>query len=194
LVYESAEQFAEALATYDRVLERDASNLWVLKRRVAVLVAVQDFVRALEHAMALAARFPLDVDAREHLHALAHRLGRYRDCVRIAEDLLVLRPHDPRYSVWCGDALRACGDPLAARRYFAHAMELRPSRRAAAGLLLCARATPGDAASAPLQALALAELAGGEKRGAPATGRPRLGADPAGAPASRVALEVLAGR
>ena len=135
-VYESAEQWNDALAMYKQVLAKDPADMFVWRRHIAVLRASQQLEKALQELQNFCARFPEDLESVEELYLMCTHAGDHTAAQHAAETLVLTRPEDARYSVLLANSLYAQAMYVEARHYYAQALELRRTdRRAAMGIL-----------------------------------------------------------
>lgn len=150
MMWEAKGEADLAMSDYDEILQDDPSNILAVKRQVAVLRARGGPTRLAEAARRLTehlATFCSDHEAwllLQELYLLAQQYKRAAFCI---EELILINPMSYIYHIRAGEityttAVASNGGShdqlLTARKYFAHALELKPegNLRALYGILL----------------------------------------------------------
>ena len=159
----------QAMAIYQKMLDRDPNSLYALKRQVAIL-------RAMGKPEAAAAKLTShldvvssDVQSWLALSDIYLQLSQYRRAAFCIEELILLNPMAYIYHIRYGEILYTIGTSekapnpemlKTARKYFCHALELKPTAnlRALYGLLLCAAASKASAERAEIMTKTRAAL------------------------------------
>ena len=138
-----------ALAEYDECLTQDASNLLATKRQIA-LCRGRGGAKLAEAAKRLCeylATFTSDAEGWLLLHDIYLTSAQYKRAAFCMEELILINPMSYIYHVRAGEVTYTMGMSssagshdllLTARKYFAHALELKPegNLRALYGILL----------------------------------------------------------
>jgi len=171
MMWEAKGEFELAMNEYDDILKDDPNNMFAVKRQVALLRArgrPADAVRKLVDHLSVVCS---DSEAWVQLSDLYLSSGQYRKAAFCMEELLLLNPMAYMYHVRYGELLftmasaERSGNGSAtyglARKYFAHALELKPqgNLRALYGMLLCCATVPkaGKAKDATIELAAYAK-------------------------------------
>ena len=159
-----------AMAAYDGVLKEDANNLFALKRQVAVLRGRGRLADAARKLVAHLNIVCADADAWLQLADLFLSQQQYRKAAFCMEELILINPMNYVYHLRYAEVLFTMSggershnaeQVRLARKYFAHALELKPQRnlRALYGLLLCCAAAKGKEAGQQIHVTELAAFA-----------------------------------
>jgi len=147
MMWEAKGEHDMAMGDYEEILKEDPNNLFAMKRQVALLRArgrVTDAAKKLADHLTVVCS---DTDAWLQLCDLYLSQQQYRRAAFCMEELILLNPMAHMYHVRYGEILYTLGAPerggnaelvRTARKYFAHALELKPkgNLRALYGLLI----------------------------------------------------------
>lgn len=150
MMWEAKGEADLALESYEEVLEADPSNLQAIKRQIAVCRAKGGPAKLGEAAKRLSeylASFCSDAEGWLLLHELYLLAGQYKRAAFCIEELVLINPMAYIYHIRAGEITYTMGMAsnggshdllLTARKYFAHALELKPEGclRALYGILL----------------------------------------------------------
>jgi len=149
MMWEAKGEAELALDTYEEILQEDPSNLLVVKRQVAILRARGGPARTADAAKKLCeylGTFCSDHEAWLMLHDLYLATQQYKRAAFAIEELILINPMSYIYHIRAGEVTYTMGvasnggshdQLLTARKYFAHALELKPDcLRALYGILL----------------------------------------------------------
>eukprot|EP00316_Scyphosphaera_apsteinii_P024549 CAMPEP_0119336922 /NCGR_PEP_ID=MMETSP1333-20130426/92931_1 /TAXON_ID=418940 /ORGANISM="Scyphosphaera apsteinii, Strain RCC1455" /LENGTH=316 /DNA_ID=CAMNT_0007347857 /DNA_START=23 /DNA_END=973 /DNA_ORIENTATION=+ len=152
MMWEAKGDLDEAMKEYEIILQEDPNNLFAMKRQVALLRARGRMAEASRRLTDHLAIVCSDADSWLQLCDLYLSQQQYRKATFCMEELILLNPMAYIYHVRYGEILFTIGSAerggnaevvRTARKYFAHALELKPqgNLRALYGLLLCCAAT-----------------------------------------------------
>jgi len=149
MLWEAKGEGELAIETYDEVLTDDPSNLLAVKRQVAVCRAKgpRGLAEAAKRLCEYLATFCSDAEGWLLLHDVYLACQQYKRAAFCVEELLLINPMAYIYHVRAGEITYTMGMAmnggshdllLTARKYFAHALELKPDGclRALYGILL----------------------------------------------------------
>eukprot|EP00308_Calcidiscus_leptoporus_P025224 CAMPEP_0119375940 /NCGR_PEP_ID=MMETSP1334-20130426/37568_1 /TAXON_ID=127549 /ORGANISM="Calcidiscus leptoporus, Strain RCC1130" /LENGTH=324 /DNA_ID=CAMNT_0007394371 /DNA_START=16 /DNA_END=990 /DNA_ORIENTATION=- len=151
MLLEAKGEFEAAMSEYDAIMKEDPNNLFAMKRQVALLRGCNKPTEAacklVNHLNFVCA----DADAWLVLADLYLQQQQHRKAAFCVEELILINPMNYMYHVRYGEILFTMGGGerghnaelvRTARKYFAHALELKPNQnlRALYGLLLCCAA------------------------------------------------------
>jgi len=157
MLWEAKGELDMAMTDYEEILKEDPNHLGALKRQVALLRSRgrpgDAASKLVEHVEVVCS----DTDAWLQLSEIYLAAMRFRRAAFCIEELLLVNPMAHMYHVRYAELLytMACAPKASAdlfhqaRKYFAHALELKPAHnlRALYGLLLCCAATSSAKAS-----------------------------------------------
>jgi len=152
MMWEAKGDTDQAMILYEEILADDPSNLQVLKRQVAVSRSRGKNADATSKLVKYLEKFCSDPEAWLMLHELYLAHQQYKRAAFAIEELILINPMNYIYHLRAGEITYTLGiserggshdQLLTARKYFAHALELKPTHnlRALYGLLLCCAAT-----------------------------------------------------
>jgi len=146
MMFEAKGDFENAMGEYDTILETDPSNLFALKRQVAICRARGKSAEAARKLVDYLQTFCSDHEAWLMLHELYLASQQYKRASFCIEELVLINPMNYIYHLRAGDLVYTQGmaqhggshdQLLTARKYYAHALELKPGcLRALYGILL----------------------------------------------------------
>eukprot|EP00310_Coccolithus_braarudii_P019050 CAMPEP_0183338942 /NCGR_PEP_ID=MMETSP0164_2-20130417/6054_1 /TAXON_ID=221442 /ORGANISM="Coccolithus pelagicus ssp braarudi, Strain PLY182g" /LENGTH=323 /DNA_ID=CAMNT_0025508869 /DNA_START=55 /DNA_END=1026 /DNA_ORIENTATION=- len=151
MMLEAKGEYEVAMNEYDEIMKEDPNNLFAMKRQVACLRArnkpSEAAKKLVEHLNVVCA----DADAWVQLADLYLQQQQHRKAAFCMEELILINPMNYMYHIRYGEILFTIGGcerghnaelVRTARKYFAHALELKPQNnlRALYGLLLCCAA------------------------------------------------------
>ena len=158
IMWEAKGEADLAMAEYDDILAEDPSNPLAVKRQIAVCRARGWRAEAAKRLCEYLQTFCSDPEGWLMLHELYLHSQQYKRAAFCIEELILINPMAYIYHIRAGEVTYTMGMAsnggsndllLTARKYFAHALELKPAHnlRALYGLLLCCAATSGAKAS-----------------------------------------------
>uniref|UniRef100_A0A7S4B6H6 ER membrane protein complex subunit 2 n=1 Tax=Chrysotila carterae TaxID=13221 RepID=A0A7S4B6H6_CHRCT len=148
---EAGGELEAAMQKYEDILKQDPNNLYAMKRQVALLRGRGRYAEAARRLVDHLAVVCSDAEAWLQLADLYLLQQQYKKAAFCMEELILLNPMNYMYHVRYGEILFTlygnerggnAEQVRTARKYFAHALELKPSGnlRALYGLLLCCAA------------------------------------------------------
>lgn len=151
MMWESKGEYDLAAAEYDAILADDPSNLLTLKRQVAISRSRGKLGEAVKKLIEYLQTFCSDTEAWLMLQEIYLQCQQYKRAAFCVEELILVNPMCYIYHVRAGEITYTQGMSerggsnellLSARKYFAHALELKPGNnlRALYGLLLTSSA------------------------------------------------------
>lgn len=148
LALEAEGRFGEAEEVYAALLKKQPGNADAMKRRVALAKARAGPEEAIKLLTEYLEAYAADTEAWAELAELYLSLSMYKQAAYCLEELLLSAPHDAAKHLRYAEVMYTLGgteNVLAARKYFAAAVELSGghSVRALYGLCACAQALAG---------------------------------------------------
>ncbi|KAL5014483.1 hypothetical protein ScPMuIL_008753 [Solemya velum] len=138
--YEAEERYEYARREYDDILEEDNANMFVRKRKVAMLKSQNKIAEAIEELYQYTKKFMTDFEAWMELCDLYLVEQDYTKAVFCMEELIMSNPHNHLYHQKYAEIKYTQGgaeNMELARSYFAQAVKLNPNNmRALYGMFL----------------------------------------------------------
>jgi tetratricopeptide (TPR) repeat protein len=146
MMWEAKGEMDLAMTLYDEVLADDPSNLHALKRQIAVSRSRGKYADTASKLVKYLDKFCSDPEAWLMLHELYLAHQQYKRAAFAIEELILINPMNYIYHLRAGEVMYTLGmserggshdQLLTARKYFAHALELKAGcLRALYGILL----------------------------------------------------------
>ena len=146
MLWEATGEHKEAMEVYDGILKEDEHHLGAIKRQIAVCRARGRPAEAVKRLNEYLTTFSSDHEAWLMLHELYLGAQQYKRASFCVEELVLINPMSYLYHLRAGEITYTQGiserggshdQLLTARKYFAHALELKPGcLRALYGILL----------------------------------------------------------
>ena len=146
MLLEAKREYGEAEKEYKAILEEDPHNLQAVKRQIALHRQKGEVKEAVKKLNDYLTTFCSDMEAWVMLHELYLSAQKYKEAAFCIEELVLINPMSYIYHVRAGEITYTKGisqsggshdQLLTARKYFAHALELKPGcLRALYGILL----------------------------------------------------------
>lgn len=125
LVLEAKGDIEESEQIYEELLrEHDASDMFILKRLVALRLSVNDLSGAIQKLNHYLSVYMSDVDAYGELADLYLRVCDYRKAAFCVEEMIVHDANHPMYHCKYGDIMYTMEDYRTARKYYAQSVQL----------------------------------------------------------------------
>ncbi|TPX35405.1 hypothetical protein SeMB42_g07176 [Synchytrium endobioticum] len=124
LYQEAQEKYDDAFTTYKEALERDETNLPVLRRIVALLVSKGEKQQAIEQLAKYLDSFMQDAEGWLYIATLYLSECMYTQASFALEELIMLRPANHLYHLRYADVQATMGDHVLALKHYCRAVEL----------------------------------------------------------------------
>jgi tetratricopeptide (TPR) repeat protein len=143
MLLEAKGEFSNALALYNDILKKDVANVSIMKRKVCIHKAQQQWREVIEAINEIVRKFPSDVASWQELGELYLSLCDYLAAVHCFEELVLLEPRNAHYHSRLAEALCSIGGSdrvLLARKHYTISLTIqgpRFNKRALYGLISC---------------------------------------------------------
>ncbi|KAK3087125.1 hypothetical protein FSP39_002027 [Pinctada imbricata] len=142
MIYEAAGRYHKAEEVYKEIIDKDETNMFARKRKVAIMKAQNKVAEAIEELNKYLKLFMTDFEAWMELCDLYLSQQDYGKACFCVEELIMSNPHNHLYHQKFAEIKYTMGDPdsmFQARSYFSQAVKLNPdSVRSLYGLFLSA--------------------------------------------------------
>ncbi len=109
MLLEAKGEFSQAITLYDEILKKDVANVGIMKRKVCVKKAQQDWRGVIEGINEIVKKFPSDVASWQELGELYLSLSDNQAATHCFEELVLLEPRNAHYHVRLAEALYSVG-------------------------------------------------------------------------------------
>ena len=146
---ESKRNYGEAKKIYESILKENPSNQLVKKRLVSVHMANGKIKEAIKLLVKHISMCATDAMAWQQLANLYISVNCYRHASFCYEELITINPRESLYHLMYAELKYTTGreeieDLILARRYFAMAVDVKPSKRALIGMAMSAKSIMKD--------------------------------------------------
>jgi tetratricopeptide (TPR) repeat protein len=109
MLLEAKGEFSSALTLYNDILKKDVANVSIMKRKVCIHKAQQQWREVIEAINEIVRKFPSDVASWQELGELYLSFCDYLAAVHCFEELVLLEPRNAHYHVRLAEALYSVG-------------------------------------------------------------------------------------
>lgn len=124
LVLEAKGDLEESEQIYNELLRDDPTDVFVLKRLVAIKIATNDIPEAIKRLNHYLSIYMSDMDAYSEMADLYLRLCDYKKAAFCVEEMIVHDPNHPMYFCKYADIMYTMDDYRTARKYYAQCIQM----------------------------------------------------------------------